>query len=437
MRNRLLEIVSSFLLVCSLVACQSTSGQSEQASTKDKEPTKTVIQDKNAIVEKEKEPDVQEEQTNPTTGTMQVYYLDVGQGDSIYIKTPNGDDILIDGGKNEAGDDVVAYLKKYHVDDLEVMIATHPDADHIGGLDTVLQNMNVESVYMPRVTHTTKTFEDFIMAVRNEGLKLKEAKGGVSLGLQGVDAHFVSPVIAYGEDLNSSSAVLRITYGKNNFLFTGDATVKSEQDMIASGEDLQADVLKLGHHGANTSTSEDFISHVQPKYAIVSAGKDNQYGHPTAEILQKMQAHNIKVFRTDQQGTIIATSNGTDITFNTDSSKIEQNSLPNNVAAATVTPVETPTPKQSQLSSTSLQATVDNPTPDQYETIHLDVTGDIGAPFTAVFHYLSKDTTYTGTVGTTLPVKISRAKAGYEVVIDITVQANGKEYQTQTSFIPK
>ncbi|WP_066070165.1 ComEC/Rec2 family competence protein [Neobacillus soli] len=426
MKKRLLKVFTCLFLASSLVACQSAPAQKEQASVKVNKPTTTDAKPTKPV-----------SKPAETSGIMQVYYLDVGQGDSIYIKTPNGDDILIDGGKNDRGDDVVAFLHKYHVDDIEVMIATHPDADHIGGLDTVLENMTVKSVYMPKVTHTTKTFEDFLVAVKNEGLKLKEAKGGVSLGLPGVDAHFVSPVSSYGEDLNSSSAVLRITNGENNFLFTGDATMEAEKDMIASGQDIQADVLKLGHHGANTSTSEAFLSQVKPKFAIVSAGKDNQYGHPTAEILQRMQEHNIKVFRTAQQGTIIATSNGKTITFNTDPSKIEQNTVKNNAAATPEKPVKTETPKTNQSSTTSLKAKVDNPNPDQYQTIHLDVTGMKGATYSAIFHFTSKDTTYTGTVGTPLPVKISRAKAGFKVLIDITVQKDGKEYQTQTSFIPK
>ncbi|WHY88544.1 ComEC/Rec2 family competence protein [Neobacillus novalis] len=434
MKKRLFSIVSSILLAISLAACQSTPAPAKTAATTDKTPVKETSE------EVKKEPNDQAVQTNSTAaGKMQVYYLDVGQGDSIYIKTPNGDDILIDGGNNDRGDDVVAFLKKYHVDDLEVMIATHPDADHIGGLDTVLQNFDVKSVYMPKVTHTTKTFEDFILAVKNEGLKLKEAKAGVSLELAGVDAEFVGPVTSYGEDLNSSSAVLKMTYDKNTFLFTGDAAVKAEQDMIASGTELQADVLKLGHHGANTSTSEAFLTKVQPKYAIVSAGKNNQYGHPTAETLQKMQAHNIQVFRTDEQGTIIATSDGSTITFHTDPAKIEQNTVKNNANDTPANPAVTQAPQTttSQAAATALKAKVDNPTPGQNETIHLDISGMSGAPFTAVFHYKSKDTTYTGTVGTTLPVRISRAAAGFEVLIDITVQADGKEYQTQTSFIPQ
>ena len=434
MKKRLFSIVSSILLASSLAACQSKSEPAKTAATTDKTPAKETSE------EVKKENTDQAEQTNSTAARkMQVYYLDVGQGDSIYIKTPNGDDILIDGGNNDRGDDVVAYLKKYHVDDLEVMIATHPDADHIGGLDTVLQNIDVKSVYMPKVTHTTKTFEDFVLAVKNEGLKLKEAKAGVSLALAGVDAEFVGPVTSYGEDLNSSSAVLKVTNGENRFLFTGDATVEAEQDMITSGANLQADVLKLGHHGANTSTSEAFLTKVQPKYAIVSAGKDNQYGHPTAETLQKMQAHNIQVFRTDEQGTIIATSDGSTITFNTDPAKIEQNTVKNNATATPAYPAITQAPQTttSQAAATALKAKVDNPTPGQNETIHLDIAGMSGAPFTAVFHYKSKDTTYTGTVGTTLPVRISRAAAGFEVLIDITVQADGKQYQTHTSFIPQ
>ena len=438
LRRKILGYFTSLLIAWALAGCSTAPADSAPASGKSAPATtqeKTIPpqSETKESTDKKSTAEAAEQKTAPTSGaTMKVYYLDVGQGDSILIQTPKGDDILIDGGKNDKGDDVVAYLRKYHVDDIDVMIATHADADHIGGLDTVLENVKVESVYMPKVTSNTQTFEDFIMAVKNEGLKFKEAKAGVSLALPGIEAEFVGPEHAYTES-NSNSAVLKVTNGNNKFLFTGDATTESEEDMIAAGEDLEADVLKLGHHGASTSTSDDFLNHVKPKFAIVSAGINNQYGHPTAETLQKMAEHNIKVFRTDKQGTIIATSDGQKITFNTDPSKIEQNTVSNSAAAAPKKTTTKAVPKTAVSATQTLKASVDNASPHQYAMIHLTVTGQTGTPFTAVLHYKSKDTTYNGTVGSPLAIRISRASAGFKVFIDVT--AAGKT--AQTYFVPQ
>jgi competence protein ComEC len=250
----------------------------------------------------------------PTNGKLSVYFLNVGQGDATYIKTAAGDDILIDGGKNEAGPVVVDYLHQLGVDDLEVMIATHPDADHIGGLDTVLHSFKVKAVYAPKVSHTTDTFKDFLLAVKDQGLKINEAKAGVSLSLAEVSAHFVGPVKVYGDDLNDWSAVLHLAYGDNTFLFTGDAEKKSETDMIMTNQTLRADVLKVGHHGSNSSTSAAFLQAVSPKYAVISVGS-NSYGHPTSAILKKLKSANVTTYRTDLNGTVTAISDGNKITF--------------------------------------------------------------------------------------------------------------------------
>jgi competence protein ComEC len=253
--------------------------------------------------------------TPPTKGKLSVYFLDVGQGDATYIKTANGDDILIDGGNNNYGDDVVAYLKQLKVDDIEIMISTHPDADHVGGLDSVLESFKVESVYAPKVAHTTDTFKDFLLAVKNEKLTIKEAKAGVTLPLKGVTVKFLAPVKTYAvDDLNSWSAVLHLTYGKNIFLFTGDAELKSQTDMIKAKTVLQADVLKVGHHGAKTSTSAVFLKAVAPEYAVISVGK-NSYGHPTKEVLEAMKRAKSTIYRTDINGTITADSDGKTLTF--------------------------------------------------------------------------------------------------------------------------
>lgn len=249
---------------------------------------------------------------------LHVYYLDVGQGDSIYIKTPAGDDILIDGGNNDQGQRLVQYLHNLHVDDIEVMIGTHPDADHVGGLDDVLKNFKVKNVYLPKVSHNTKTFEDLLRAIKKQGLSVKTAKAGVALPLQGADAKFVGPVKDNYKELNDYSAVVHLTYGKNAFLFTGDAEYPSEKDMIDDRQDLKSDVLKVGHHGSSSSTSVPFLRAVQPKYAVISVGKDNKYHHPTQKTLNKLNKDHIQIFRTDEQGTVEATSDGKQITFKTE-----------------------------------------------------------------------------------------------------------------------
>lgn len=250
----------------------------------------------------------------PAKGKLSVYFLNVGQGDATYIKTAAGDDILIDGGKNEAGDIVVNYLKQLRVDDIEIMIATHPDSDHIGGLDTVLGKFKVKAVYAPKVSHTTDTFKDFLLAVKKEGLTIKEAKAGVTVPIKGVTAAFQGPVKTYGDDLNDWSAVLHLTYGTTRFLFTGDAEKKSEDDMIASKRALKADVLKIGHHGSVSSTSAAFLKAVSPKYAIISVGK-NSYGHPAATIINRLISSKVTTFRTDLNGSVTAVSDGKKIQF--------------------------------------------------------------------------------------------------------------------------
>ncbi len=247
---------------------------------------------------------------------IKVHYIDVGQGDAIYIKMPSGEDIVIDGGNKGKGDELVTYLKKQKVGDIEVLISTHPDADHIGGLDEVLDSFKVKSVYAPKVKHTTQAYKDFLLAVKREKLTIKTAKAGVSLPVKGgVKAQFVGPIKEYAKsDLNNWSAVLHVAYKKNTFLFTGDAELKSEQDMIAKKKTLRADVLKVGHHGAKTSTSATFLKYVKPKYAVISVGK-NAYGHPTKEVVTNLKRAKAAMLRTDKSGTIVFEGNGSSYTI--------------------------------------------------------------------------------------------------------------------------
>lgn len=246
--------------------------------------------------------------------SIKVHYIDVGQGDAIYIKMPSGEDVIIDGGNKGKGDAIVAYLKKQKVDDIEVLISTHPDADHIGGLDEILDAYRVENVYAPKVKHTTQAYKDFLQAVKREGKTIKTAQAGVKLPIKGVSAKFVGPVKSYSNsDLNNWSAVLHVTYKKNTFLFTGDAEHVSEKDMMTKKQTLRADVLKVGHHGAKTSTSSTFLNTVKPKHAIISVGK-NSYGHPTSEVVTNLKRQKVNTLRTDKNGTIIITGNGSSYT---------------------------------------------------------------------------------------------------------------------------
>jgi len=252
---------------------------------------------------------------------MTIHFINVEQGDATYIKTPNGDDILIDAGNKGKGDAVVAYLKKQKVDDIEIMISTHPDADHVGGLDEVLAAYKVEAVYAPKVSHTTQAYKDFLSAVKREKLTIKTAKADVQVALKdkSIKAKFVGPVKEYGKtDLNNWSAVLHINYNKNNFLFTGDAEAQSEKDMVDKKYISKVDVLKVGHHGSKDSSTQAFLNLAKPTYSIISVGAKNSYKHPTTETLGRLTKLKSKIYRTDQNGTIKAVSDGQKISITTE-----------------------------------------------------------------------------------------------------------------------
>jgi len=249
-------------------------------------------------------------------GTLKVHYIDVGQADSILIKTSDGTAVLIDGGNNPDGPNVVNYLKSQQVKELAAVIATHPHEDHIGGLDTVMKSFPVKAVYMPNISNTTKTYEEFVSAVTSSGAKRIQAKAGVTFDVPGLSGQFIAPNGSGYEDLNNYSAVLRLTFGKITFLFTGDAEGISESEMLNTRQKVKADVLKVGHHGSSTSTSVAFLKAVSPKYSIICVGEGNDYGHPKASTLSKLSGAGVQVFRTDQDGTIVATSDGESVSFN-------------------------------------------------------------------------------------------------------------------------
>ena len=248
--------------------------------------------------------------------TLEVHYIDVGQGDSILIR--QGDQsMLLDAGNNNKGTTVWSYLLHQNVDHLTYAIGTHPDADHIGGMDVVLYKIDCDTVMLPACASDTKTYEELIQTIGQRDQTVVTPKRGQVYTLGKASFQILTDTDKdYGDNTNDYSLAFRLTFGNNSFLFTGDAEKAAEQDMLASGLTIQSDVFKAAHHGADTANTEEFLTAVHPTYCVISCGEGNSYGHPRAGVLNQLRAMGVKVFRTDEQGTIVATSDGSTITWN-------------------------------------------------------------------------------------------------------------------------
>lgn len=255
--------------------------------------------------------------TASTDGSqLVVSYIDVGQGDATLI-TKGKFHMLIDAGNNNKGDAVVEYLQSAGVTKLDVLVGTHPDSDHIGGLDDVIHNIPVDTVYMPNAEKETKTYKDVVKALKSKKLSAQMPSIGREYTYdQNVVIRFLSPDRSF-QDANDNSLVVQLAYGKNRFLFMGDAEEKAEKEILKKGYDLECDVLKLGHHGSYTATSQEFLKKADPTYGIISCGRGNSYGHPHAETLAKLEDEDVQVYRTDTMGTIRAVSDGQTVTLST------------------------------------------------------------------------------------------------------------------------
>lgn len=255
---------------------------------------------------------------NQNTDQLIVHILDIGQADSILIQWPKDHAMLIDGGNKADGSFIVKYLEQAGVEQIDYLIATHPHEDHIGGLPYIIQKIPVRKIYMPKVTNNTKIYEDLLGAIKSKNLTINAAKAGVILPLgEDIKAEFLAPMSGKYDDLNDYSAVLKLQYGQTKFLFMGDAGILSEKEMLNSGEDLKADVIKIGHHGSSSATSDEFLDAVQPRAAVISVGRNNDYGHPAQSTLDKLIKRNIAVFRTDEDGIVTFVSDGKDIKVGT------------------------------------------------------------------------------------------------------------------------
>jgi competence protein ComEC len=233
---------------------------------------------------------------------LTVSILDVGQADCIVIQ--QGDNaMIIDAGNNADSTFVVNQLRNMGIDRLDVVIGTHPHEDHIGGLDAVINNFDIGTIYMPKVSNNTKTFEDVLTAIQNKGLSVTTPVPGTTFTLgDEVQCLILAPNSASYDDLNNYSIVLKLIYNGKSFLFTGDAEVDSEEEILAKGYDLKSDVLKVGHHGSTSSTSDEFLQAVSPEYAVICVGVDNTYGHPHQETLDKLNALGVTIYRADLSG---------------------------------------------------------------------------------------------------------------------------------------
>ena len=246
---------------------------------------------------------------------LEVHFMDVGQGDATLIMT-DGHAMLIDAGNNSKGTAVQNYLQKQGIKKLDYVIGTHPDADHIGGLDVIIYKFDCGEVLLPDYQKNTKTYDEVEDTLKAKSYRATHPAAGDTYQLGDAVFTVTAPADKKFDNANDYSIAVRLEYGKNAFLFVGDAEEDSEHEMLKSKQNISADVYKVSHHGSKTGTSEEFLEKVDPQYAVISCGEDNSYGHPHAEVLNLLRREGVQVFRTDEQGTIVAVSDGRKITWN-------------------------------------------------------------------------------------------------------------------------
>ena len=261
-----------------------------------------------------------------TYGLMRVHFIDVGQADSAFIELGNGQTMLIDAGRS--GGDVVDYIRNLQYETIDYVVASHPHDDHIGGMATVLNSFNIGKMYMPKQAHTISAFTNMLDVIENKGIDLYTAKAGTNILSSGnINIDVLAPFSESNSNLNNVSAVVRITYGKTVMLFTGDAEHVIENQLLNSG--IDADVLKVGHHGAGSASSSSFIKAVSPDIAVISVGEGNSYGHPHADTLAILNEVGADIYRTDEQGTIVVTADqNKKITVDKKASTVKENAPP-------------------------------------------------------------------------------------------------------------
>lgn len=315
--NIIKRIIIPFIAIAVLLS--GCSGKDVVESTISETDNDITITKDNAENHVEDEEDSSKESL--PTDLMQVHFVDVGQGDCSLIIC-NNEAMLIDAGDNDKGTRVQKYLRDQGISNLKYVIGTHPDADHIGGLDVVIYKFDCENVLMPNAQSDSKSYLDVLAAVDSKGYKVTTVGQGDIFFIGNASFEILSPVKEhpYADD-NNNSIILRLNYYNNSFLFTGDAEYQPQQVIIYDDEiNAKADVIKVPHHGSDNSYMKAFYDEVAPEYAVISVGNGNKFGHPHANLLNDLKNRGIKVFRTDESGSIIATSDGNTITFNVEPS---------------------------------------------------------------------------------------------------------------------
>lgn len=247
--------------------------------------------------------------------TFQIDFIDVGQADAALVRC-DGQTMLIDGGNVADSNLIYSYLQSRSIDHLDVVVNTHAHEDHVGGLSGALNYATVGTAYCPVTEYSSKAFQNFVKYLDQQSVPITVPSPGDTFSLGSAQVQILGP-ISPSDEPNNTSIVLRIVYGNTSYLFTGDAQREEEAELLDAGYDLKSDVLKVGHHGSDTSTSYPFLREIMPEYAVISVGTGNSYGHPTQDVLSRLRDADVTLYRTDLQGDIILTSDGTTITFTT------------------------------------------------------------------------------------------------------------------------
>ena len=264
--------------------------------------------------------------------SLEAHFIDVGQGDAILLHSSDGTDILIDGGYPDKGNKILIYMKRLGIKDLDLVIGSHPHADHIGGLVKVIKNFSVKEVLDPGVVYSTGIFEEYLTTIKEEQIPFRTALAGDIINFE--NSNLKMKVLApykgqlnYGDDINDVSFVIKVVYGEVSFLLTGDAGFDTEDKLVLNKVDIDSDILKVGHHGSRYSSSNMFLSTVSPEVAVIQVGANNTYGHPTTEALTRLRRKGVQednIYRNDLHGTVIITTDGQDYHVKTEKTIVKE-----------------------------------------------------------------------------------------------------------------
>ena len=303
--GRAASVVAALFVVCAIAV----PGESQEGAQETEQEPQVAVE----AVETAQEEAVETAEQEAPEGTLTVHYIDVGQGDSEFLELPTGETMLIDAGTASEGQTVVSYVRSLGYSSIDYVVATHPHADHIGGMPAVFAAFDVGEVWAPETTHDTQVFESFLDAVDAEGLSINVATAGSQIASGNeMDIEVLSPADgASYSDLNDWSAVVLLTFGDESFLFAGDASAS----VVSAANAGDIDVLKVGHHGSSTSTTVSLVNALSPDYAVISCGAGSSYGHPAESTLAALSS--VEVYRTDTDGTVIATSDGSSVSWQT------------------------------------------------------------------------------------------------------------------------